>query len=308
MAMHHGIKLRHLRAFLAVADTGSVTAAADRLGVSQPALSKTLGELQTMLDGTLLERSGRRTVLSHVGEGFRRHALQALQHLDAGADAISVTGRTERVSVGVLPTVAGRFFPDAALIYSELRPNSVIRTETGPHAYLLDRLRAGAIDLMVGRMPASTEMPGLSFDWLYDEDIVLAARADHPLLKGPARDAVARSSLVIPPKGAIIRRAVDEYLFSIGITKPDIRIETVSLAMASQILAASNMLWFISRGVIARELARGTLATFAIDVPYLSGAVGTTRRNEGQQNPNLAALLDVLHDLARNREQADRVN
>ncbi|WP_299843972.1 LysR substrate-binding domain-containing protein [uncultured Jannaschia sp.] len=305
MVMHHGIKLRHLRAFLTVADTGSVTAAADRIGVSQPALSKTLSELQTMLDGTLLERSGRRTTLSPIGERFRRHALQALQHLDAGADAISLPRRTERVSVGVLPTVAGRFFPEAALDYSKLRPNIVIRTETGPHAYLLDRLRAGAIDLMVGRMPASSEMPGLSFDWLYDEDIVLAARADHPLLEISPRDAIARSSLVIPPKGAIIRRAVDEYLLSLGITEPDIRIETVSLAMACQILAASDMLWFISRGVIDRELKRGTLSTFHIDVPYLSGAVGTTRRNEGQQEPNLAELLDVLHKLARNRGQTD---
>ena len=63
----------------------------------------------------------------------------------------------------MLPTVAGRFFPKAALNYSKLRPNIVIRTKTGPYVYLRDCLRAGAIDLMVGRMPASSEMLGLSF-------------------------------------------------------------------------------------------------------------------------------------------------
>lgn len=297
--MNHGIKLRHLRAFLAVAEAGSVTAAAERIGVTQPSLSKTLAELQTMLGGTLLERAGRRTVLSPTGEGFRRQAIQAMQHLDAAADAICPARGGERVSVGVLPTVAGRFFPGAALKYSELRPNGVIRTETGPHAYLLERLRGSFVDVMVGRMPAASEMPGLSFDWLYDEDIVLAARADHPLLDAPPHEAIMGSGLMIPPKGAIIRRAVDEYLLSLGIKEPNIRIETVSLAMASQILAISDMLWFISRGVIERELKRGTLATFPIAGPYLSGAVGTTRRNVEQPDPALSELLGVLHDLAR---------
>ena len=78
MVMQDRIKLRHLRAFLAVADTGSVTAAADRIGVSKPALFKAMSEFQTMLNGTLLERSGRRTTLSKISEAFRKHALRPM--------------------------------------------------------------------------------------------------------------------------------------------------------------------------------------------------------------------------------------
>ncbi len=147
---------------------------------------------------------------------------------------------------------------------------------------------------MVGRMPAASEMPGLGADWPHDEDIVLAERAGDPLLHLPAPDVQERGS-------AIIRRAVGAYPMSIGISNPDIRIGTVTLAMASQVLAASDRLCLVSRGVVDRELARGMAIAFPIDAPYLSGAVGTTRRDEGRPGPDRAELPAVRHDLARER-------
>ena len=105
------LKLRHLEAFLAVADAGTISGAARVRNVSQPAMSKTLSELEGQLGTQLFERTGRRAILTPGGEAFRRHAIAALQSLEAGCRVLSGPSHTDLVKVGVLPTVAGGFFP-----------------------------------------------------------------------------------------------------------------------------------------------------------------------------------------------------
>ncbi|WP_240637978.1 LysR family transcriptional regulator, partial [Paracoccus aestuarii] len=83
--MHPAIKLRHLRVFLDIAAQGSLTAAARAQGLTQPALSRSLAELEALLDRPLFRREGRRLVLTDEGTLFRDHAARALQMLEAGA-------------------------------------------------------------------------------------------------------------------------------------------------------------------------------------------------------------------------------
>ncbi|MGM0583431.1 MAG: LysR substrate-binding domain-containing protein [Pseudomonadota bacterium] len=302
MSMHRGIKLRHIRAFLDTAEEGSVTGAARRMGISQPSLSKTLSELEAMMGVALLTRVGRGTALTAEGETFRRHALQAVQQLETGAAAVHPQRLTGTISVGLLPTVAGGFFPRVALDFCRRRPAARISVQTGPNLFLLGRLRAGEIDLMVGRMPSPDEMPGLTFDWLYDEEIVLAARPGHPLVGRPAEEAVPQCPLILPTPAAIIRRPVDDYLLALGVTDPQVSFETVSLAPGLSLVEGSDMLWFISRGVIARELEHGALTTLPIRAPFMAGAVGLTMKQSAQRRPEVAQLVDALHEAALTRE------
>ena len=106
MNIPNGMKLRHLEAFLAVAEAGTISAAARARNVSQPALSKTIGELEAQLGTELFTRTGRQAILTPAGEAFRRHALSSLQSLEAGVRALTGGGRMDVVKVGVLPTVA----------------------------------------------------------------------------------------------------------------------------------------------------------------------------------------------------------
>ncbi len=288
--MHKGIKLRHIRAFLDAAEEGGISAAARRQGISQPALSKTLAELEAMLGAALLVRRGRRSYLSPAGENFRRHALQAVQELETAAAVVQSGGTDQFVTIGALPTVAGSLVPSVALEFSRRRPGGRISVVTGPNLYLIERLRAGAIDLMIGRMPGAREMPGLRFDYLYEEQVVLAARKGHPMAAIGASAALRACDLILPPRGAIIRRTVDDYLSALGINEPRCSIETVSLATGIGLLESSDMLWFISRGVIAREIEAGTVVILPISARFMSGAVGLTmKRGLGEAARNFAA-------------------
>ena len=300
MTIHRGVKLRHLRIFLAIADAGSISAAARELGIAQPSVSKALADLEAMVDARLLERAGRGVALTAKGDTFRRHAAQALKALDAGSEAV-MGAAPGRISVGVLPTVAGTFFPDVALPFLSQHPDLRLSVTTGSHLGLLDDLRAGRIDMMLGRMPDTAEMPGLRFHWLYDEEIALVARADHPLRDRPPEEALRLAPVILPPDTAIIRRAVEDYLTAIHVTQPEVSIQTVSLAPALRFLEGSDMLWFISRGVVERELQRGTLTAWPLDAPFLSGAVGMTTRANEDDHPGLRLLYDALSTAAPSR-------
>ncbi len=295
MAIPNGIRLRHLDAFLAVCEKGTISGAAKARHISQPALSKTIGELEKLLNATLFNRVGRQTIPTAEGEIFKRHALDSLRSLDAGCGALSGQNSGSRIKVGVLPTVIGGFFPDVARDFSSKRLGVSTSIFTGPNGYLIDLLRSGRIDLMVGRMPASKDMPGLSFEYLYEESISLIARSGHPMAERPAAEAVQTYPIILPNTGAIIRGMVEEFLLSVGVQKSDPAFETVSLPFARNLLERSDMLWFISRGVVARELDRGELVSLDMGERILSGAVGLTRRLASADNPDLDHLIQLLH-------------
>lgn len=295
MNIPNGLKLRHLEAFLTVAQVGTISAAARQRNVSQPALSKTISELEGLLGAHLFERTGRRAVLTPAGENFRAHARAALQSLEAGVRDLSGQAAAGLVKVGLLPTVAGGFFPSAALAFSQARPDARIGIITGPNHYLLERLRGGKIDLMVGRMPRAADMAGLSFEYLYDEPILLVARAGHPALDLPVADALLRYPLILPNPGAIIRQSVDQYLAAMGLSDLTPVFETVALPAALTLLEGSEMLWFISRGVVTREIARGSLAEIDLKSEYMAGAVGLTRKFTFDEDSPADLLARLLH-------------
>lgn len=293
--IHPGLKLRHIRAFLEIAAAESLSVAARAQGISQPALSRTLAEAEALLGVVLFRRESRRLILTEQGAVFRQHASAALQALQAGAAALHPGAGQGRLAVGVLPTAATRLFPRIALRLRELQPDLLLSVTTGPHLYLTGLLREGAIDLMLGRLPGAREVAGLIFEHLYDEEVVLVARAGHPML-GDTRAALATCPLILPPEGAIIRTTVDDYLASLGLAGLRAAVETVALPLARGVLLGSDAVWFISRGVVAEDLDRGDLVPLATDARYLAGAVGITRRQTGPDFPALELLVRLARD------------
>ena len=290
-----GLKLRHVEVFLAVAEAASVSAAARRLNVSQPALSKSVGDIERLVGQRLFDRTGRRMVLTVAGTLFRRHALDAMHSLESGLQAIGGDSPREVLSVGVLPTVAGSLFPPVALRFAEARPKAYISVTTGPHGYLVEKLRRGDIDLMVGRMPEPDEMSGLRFEFLYDDAIELVARADHPNRADRVTHALRDAPVILPNRDSIIRRMVDGFLNAHGLATLRPALETVSRNLALPLLMDSDMLWFISRSVVARDLAGGRLTAFDLGAGYLSGAVGITLRQARDTDPKADTLVALLH-------------
>lgn len=290
------LRLRHLRCFLETARRESLSAAAEALHVSQPAASKTIRELEEMLGVALFDRVGRRLELTRAGQLFQQHAGAALNDLIRAQDLVrKAPARKQRLAVGVLPTVATEVFPRTALLFQRAFPQCLLRVSTGPNWLLLSQLREGALDMVIGRMPAPDRMEGLSFQQLYTEQVVMVVRPGHPLCAGPVgAAALARFPLMLPPGGAVISPVVKAYLTSIGLQNLEPAFENVSLAFGRKVVALSDTVWFISRGVVAEELAAGQLVALDTETEVFAGPVGISLRGALSPTAEQRGLIDCL--------------
>lgn len=295
------VKLRHIACFLEVARFESVVRAAEALNMSQPAATKTIQELEEILGAQLFDRSRRSLFLTAAGEQFQRHAATAVSALKQGIDAVRAGDRDAIVRVGALPTVSARILPRAVMRLAE--PGTVrVRIVTGPNDYLLSLLRAGDVDLVIGRMAEPGENAGLAFEHLYSERVVFAVRAGHPLLavRPFALTSIEPFQVLMPPPGAVIRPSVERLFTAHGVTRLRDDIETVSNAFGRRYTLGTDAVWIISEGVIADDVTEGSMAILPVDTGETTGPVGlTTRSGEPLTYPAqllLAAIRTVAED------------
>jgi len=296
------VKFRHLQTFVEVARQKSVMKAADLLHVSQPAVTKTIRELEEVLGVSVFERDGRGIKITRYGEAFLRHAGAALTALRQGLDSVSQerSGDGPPVRIGALPTVSTRIMPQAMANFLKEETGSRIKIVTGENAVLLEQLRVGDLDLVVGRLAAPEQMKGFSFEHLYSEQVVFAVRSGHPLLlaQQPVFDNLGVYPVLMPTRASIIRPFVERFLITNGIASLPNQIETVSDSFGRAFVRASDAIWIISAGVVAGDIEDGVLAALPIDTSETKGPVGLTMRANAIPSMPLAILMQTIREAA----------
>lgn len=281
------IKFRHIQCFTEIAREQSLKSAAERLNLTQPAISKTLKELETILGTALMRRSRAGVRLTAEGQVFLHFAQMSLASLQQGLDGVERAGRRrkEQLTVGALPSVAAWLMPMVTAELSALAPHAILRIIDGPHGYLVDRLRRGDLDLVIGRLGPPESMQGLSFTQLYSEVVQLVVRPGHPLLAAPDLRALPDWPVIYPPEGSAIRSQVEAWLIANGIGEIPNRLETVSGAFGRVYTRQSDAVWIISSGVVANEIAEGRLVKLPFDTQMTEGPVGLMTRPEATPRP-----------------------
>jgi LysR family pca operon transcriptional activator len=301
MNLDNQLRLRHVRTFLEIARAESVSLAASRLNITQPAVSRSLRELEDMLGVRLFDRVGRSLRLNDAGRVFQTHASASMTELLRGAERLrSEGGPAARLAIGVLPTAATDLVPAAALVFRKDMPQVKLSIHTGPNGLLFNQLRDGVVDLVVGRMPEKEARAGVTFQQLYIEDVVLVCRPDHPILDCPTPEQkIEAYPLILPTAEAVISESVARYLASVGLSDIQAAIETVALPVGRKLVSTSDALWFISRGVVADELARGILVAVTLPSPILSGPVGYSISRASPINVERSVFADCLKRVKR---------
>ncbi|MBB3944305.1 LysR family pca operon transcriptional activator [Rhizobium skierniewicense] len=295
-------KFRHIQTFVEVARQKSVVKAATILHVSQPAVTKTVRELEEVLGVVLFERDGRGIKLSRYGEIFLKHAGAAMTALRQAMDSVSQDASRSGVPVriGALPTVSVSIMPKVMASFLKEDTGSTVKIVTGENAVLLEQLRIGDLDLVVGRLAAPEKMTGFSFEHLYSERVRFVVRAEHPLLV-ETTSIFARLHefpVLTPTRNSVIGPVVDQFLLAHGVSQLPTRIETVSDAFGRAFLRTSDAIWIISEGVIAADVADGTLAVLPLDTTDTSGPVGLTMRADTQPSLPLSLLMQTIRETA----------
>ena len=295
------VKLRHMSCFLEVIRQGGVVAASQTLGLSQPAVSKSVAELEDLLSTQLFDRSGRKLVLTRQGEIFARHAMTAAAAIREGIESMDLQRSSQNiVRLGALPTVEVEVVPRAVANFIHSPLACRVHVESGPSAHLLGMLRNGNLDFIVGRLASPETMNGLVFEHLYSEQLTLAVRHSHPLArKRPLTfQELEPYPMLLPPINAIIRPIVESMLIAGGAGRFRFEIETVSNSFARAFALENDAIWTISKSVIAHDLQTGQFVALALDTSASHGPVGITMRSNEQLSMVTAAMMDEIRRAA----------
>jgi DNA-binding transcriptional LysR family regulator len=298
------IRLRHLTCFVVVAQERTLARAAGRLHLSQPAVSKTLAELEDLAGRRLVERGRAGTQLTQAGEEFLRYAVNVTQALESAAAVL--TGAAVPIApvirVGALPTVAGGLLVDALARLRERRPHAEVSVGIGDNPDLLTGLKAGEIDVAVGRMAEPATMQGVSFELLYAESLAVVTRPQHPLAVAGDKQLspvdLVDYPLVVPGVGTAPRHDVEGFFAAHGVALPPGRTETQSVSVARALTLVSDTVWITPQHPVQLDLDRRWLRRLNVPVPGNAEPVGILSRSGVPPSELAAQLMDTLRELA----------
>lgn len=281
--------VREARLVIACARAGTLTAAAQVLNVSQPAVSKTLAGLETRLGGRLFDRTGRRLALTPLGEALLPRAIAlAQQSADLVAQARAWReGQAGALTLGAGPAVAFQLLPAALAAYYRGGRKVRLRVVPGASEHLIEQVRRGALDLAVCDSEPAEGDPTLAVTALAPAAIAPAVRPGHPALGGaPLSDFPVASAT--PP--ARMRNAHLSWPWSYG--EADLICD--DYAVLARVCAVSDYVLAAPRPVLSRLYRDGVLVPAGPAFDALVVTPGVIRRAGAPDNAARASLTRAL--------------
>jgi len=171
--------LDQLRQFLVVAERGNITRAGEELGISQPALSRSIQRLEHEFGQPLLERQTRSITLTDAGQLLQSRAAQVLQIVEDTKAQIADDGQSGRLRIGAIPTVAPYFLPDFLRRFRDEFPGATLVVQEDTTDNLVKRCKQGELDLAVLALPITAKY--LDVEPLFAEELLLVVPPEHAL-------------------------------------------------------------------------------------------------------------------------------
>ncbi len=210
--MHDPVEVRHLRYFLAVAEAGSFSRAADRLGISQPSVSQQMRDLETGLRVSLFQRRGKRILLTPNGLIFQEHARSFLRQLENCLQALgSEPGQSRGIlHVGVVPILNVPLMPQLMGLFAKDHPGISLIVEEISSTEIETALEEGRMDVGLGFV--TRHSPNLLYERLCTDEFALIVPTKHPWARRRIVDfsELHQQRLLQLPDSFVMRRMTDE--------------------------------------------------------------------------------------------------
>ena len=295
------LKFRQLEVFRTVVETGSISKAADKLNVTQPAVSRTVRELEELFETPLVRRTSRGVIATDSGGVLATHAGNIYGEIRDVWDSLNSLREADsgHVVVGVFVTGATYLIPRAIDMVLEKSPRVVVSIREGTNDVLLPELADGDIDLVVGRVPDTT-YSGVTYTPLYDETMCVVASPSNALgeQQNLSLADLVSESWIMPimqsPVHEVARRVFDQA----GLAFPLKVVESLSMPTNINLLANSNMIQLMSTRVAVHYEELGMLKRLPMDPIGEFGTVGVATSDSQALNPAAAMMLDALKSCA----------
>jgi LysR family pca operon transcriptional activator len=257
------LKFRQLRAIAVIAQHGSLLAASRALGITQPALTKMLHDLEDILGLRLFERHARGVLPNDHGllvSDAARKILNVLRELEDGLERLDQQA-SGTVVIGALPIAAAGVMPEVIRRLRALEPSLVVRVIEDRTDELLSLLTLGDVDLVVGRLyPSVTDDANLVRTELYEEPFDVIVGAQHPLaaLKLVTAEDLARYEISMPVVSFRIYAETRAFLEAHGVT-PREGTATTSIMLMRDLLLSSDLVTVMPRLMLTKDITQGAM-------------------------------------------------
>lgn len=295
----------HLEHFLAAYEARSLGKAASLLGISQPAMSKSIKKLEAGIGVELFERHPGGLHPSTYGECLARRAFAIRADTRSALQEIAQLRKGEggEVRVGAAPALLSHFMPQMIAAARLLQPGLRFVVHEGLYEALAAEVAQGRLDFALTNLPAAGIAEALQAEELFRDRFVVCSSATHPLAlaagKVRARDLVAYP-WITPPREGPVWRWLMEMCVGAGITPPRPVLETDSASLIKSLLGEGNYLSCVPRQFLLAELSRRDLVEIVVPGMHLERTVVLLSR-KGRVHP---ASTDVALQACRSLAQA----
>ena len=296
------LKTRQLLLLVHLDEQRCVLRAAQVAGMTQPAASKLLRDIETAVDAKLFERHARGIVPTWYGEIWVRHARLALLEINKAQDEMAAlkAGRTGKVAIGTVLSPGTNLIPMTVARVKKQYPAMVISIELDSSRPLVEKLLQGQLDMLVARVLDWQEADELSFEPLADERHAVIAGRGHPLAgkRNLRLEDLVGEAWVLPPPGSLVRDRLVSVFLDRGLTLPANLVQTNSHPVITNLLRMTDMVAPLPREAVQSECDRGDLVVLLEDMGLVMSSFGIITRGLNRLSPGARIVLDALRETA----------
>lgn len=279
---------RHLVQLSFIVESGSFQEAADRIGITQPALSRNIKTLEDRIGITLFDRTSRQAIPTDLGLKLAQSGvtIRAAEEQASHISKLASEGKTGTLRIGATPIIAGHFLTSRIVQFIKERPDCKVNLRVGLVHELRTMLDRAQIDMIIGPRELIDQSNTSTFTHLVDDRVGILCRLSHPILslKSVRYEDLKRQRWILHSRGSMLRQQTESALLSMGIDKIDIAVETDSIQSVLEIVASTNLISSMPVESTSPYM-RDDLTFLQLDHPQFYRPIGIIRRNSLEPNP-----------------------
>ncbi|UXM95078.1 LysR family transcriptional regulator [Bartonella sp. HY329] len=301
MAIHADrLTIRQLKLILAIYREGNLVRAAQSVHMTQSAVTKALREAEALCGVSLFNRTNRGVTPTLYGEAIVHHGRRILSELEAASAELDDLkhGNGGRIAIGTLLAAAADILPTTIALLRQRRPNIRVKVLEGTNNQLMPALRAGELDMVIGRLPEFRSRHGMRQEYLMDDSARIIVRKGHPLTQYGALQLanLLKWPWILPGIETTLRRQIDDIFRDEGYEPPTNVVESVSLLTNRYLLTSGDYIGIWPDQVAKLEKQNGLIDILPLDLAHLNRPIGITTLIDGRETPASQMFLKILRE------------
>ena len=301
------MEIRQLRAFVAIAESGTFTAAAARVHVTQAAISMQIRQLEKEIGARVFVRAPRHVILTEAGEHLLHRARQILREHDAALEEIAELAGAERGRLRIGSASAMVLTDQLPRILKELRkqhPSAEISVTSGTSEALVEQIVAGELDIAFVSLPV--DVRGIQTDRLSEDQLVAIASPRHKLAKQKTISAytLAGEKLILGERGGNTRRLIDQFFAQAGVSLK-VAMELSRQAAIRRMVEEDMGVGIVPLQSVKDEVESGKLVRWWIEGAQINWELGLAQLSGGYESPIMQKFVALAHETFASEANAE---